>query len=103
SIRAEPRDGENTNEAHERIRPLIEGIELPVNYSLKWGGDYEQSSDAQQALASTLAVPYLAMVLVTVLLFAKVRQPLMIWAVVPMAICGVSFGLLLTGQAFGFM
>uniref|UniRef100_UPI00137A9D4C efflux RND transporter permease subunit n=1 Tax=Pseudomonas yangonensis TaxID=2579922 RepID=UPI00137A9D4C len=24
---------------------------------------------------------------------------LMIWAVVPMAICGVSFGLLLTGQA----
>ncbi|HCL14507.1 MAG TPA: MFS transporter, partial [Pseudomonas sp.] len=103
SIRAEPRDGENTNEAHERIRPLIEGIELPVNYSLKWGGDYEQSSDAQQALASTLAVPYLAMVLVTVLLFARVRQPLMIWAVVPMAICGVSFGLLLTGQAFGFM
>lgn len=103
SIRAEPRDGENTNEAHERIRPLIEGIELPVNYSLKWGGDYEQSSEAQQALASTLAVPYLAMVLVTVLLFARVRQPLMIWLVVPMAICGVSFGLLLTGQAFGFM
>ncbi len=103
SIRADPRDGENTNEAHERIRPLIEGIELPVNYSLKWGGDYEQSSEAQQALASTLAVPYLAMVLVTVLLFARVRQPLMIWLVVPMAICGVSFGLLLTGQAFGFM
>lgn len=43
------------------------------------------------------------MVLVTVLLFARVRQPLMIWLVVPMAICGVTFGLLVTGQSFGFM
>ena len=103
AVRAEPRDGENTNVAFGRIRPLIEGIELPTGYSLEWGGDHEQSSDAQQALASTLAVPYLAMVLVTVLLFAKVRQPLMIWLVVPMALCGVTLGLLVTGQPFGFM
>ena len=103
AVRAEPRDGENTNVAFERIRPLIEGIELPTGYSMEWGGDHEQSSDAQQALASTLAVPYLAMVLVTVLLFAKVRQPLMIWLVVPMALCGVTLGLLVTGQPFGFM
>jgi len=103
AVRAEPRDGENTNVAFERIRPLLEDIELPTGYSLEWGGDHEQSSDAQQALASTLAVPYLAMVLVTVLLFAKVRQPLMIWLVVPMALCGVTLGLLITGQPFGFM
>lgn len=103
AVRAEPRDGENTNDAFGRIRPLIEGIELPTGYSLEWGGDHEQSSDAQQALASTLAVPYLAMVLVTVLLFAKVRQPLMIWLVVPMALCGVTLGLQVTGQPFGFM
>lgn len=103
AIRAEPADGENTNEAHQRIRPLIESMELPSNYSMKWGGDYEQSSDAQSALASTLAAPYLAMMLVTVLLFARVRQPLIIWAVVPMAICGVTFALLLTGKPFDFM
>ncbi|QJD58764.1 efflux RND transporter permease subunit [Pseudomonas sp. gcc21] len=103
AIRAEPRDGENTNATHSRIRPLIESMELPLNYSIEWGGDYEQSSDAQEALASTLALPYLAMVLVTVLLFARVRQPLMIWLVVPMAICGVTFGLLITGRPFDFM
>ena len=103
AIRAEPRDGENTNDAFERIRPLIEDMPLPPGYSLEWGGDHEQSSDAQEALAATLAVPYLAMVLVTVLLFAKVRQPLMIWLVVPMALCGVTLGLLVTGQPFGFM
>jgi multidrug efflux pump subunit AcrB len=103
AIRAEPRDGENSNEAHERIRPLIEDMELPPEYSLEWGGDYEQSSEAQEALTATLAVPYLLMVLVTVLLFARVRQPLMIWLVVPMAVCGVTIGLLVTGKPFDFM
>lgn len=43
------------------------------------------------------------MVLVTVLLFARVRQPLMIWLVVPMAVCGVTVGLLVTGKPFDFM
>lgn len=103
AIRAEPLDGENTNEAQQRIRPLIESMQLPAGYALEWGGDHEQSSDAQGALASTLAVPYLAMLLITVLLYAKVRQPLLIWLVVPMAICGVTIGLLITGQPFGFM
>ena len=103
AIRAEPLDGDNTNEAHARIRPLLESIELPLGYRFEWGGDFEQSSNAQEALGNTLAVPYLAMLLVTVLLFARVRQPLMIWAVVPMAICGVTLGLLGTGKSFDFM
>ncbi|MFC3607802.1 efflux RND transporter permease subunit [Stutzerimonas tarimensis] len=103
SVRAEPLDGENTNTAFERIRPIIESMELPYGYSLTWGGEYEQSSEAQGALIGTLAVPYLGMVLVTVLLFSRVRQPLVIWLVVPMSIIGVTLGLTLTGQSFGFM
>ncbi|SDS55324.1 Multidrug efflux pump subunit AcrB [Halopseudomonas xinjiangensis] len=103
AIRAEPRDGENTNVAFERIRPLIESIDLPPGYALEWGGDYEQSSEAQGALTGSIALPYLGMMLVTVLLFARVRQPLMIWLVVPMSIIGVSLGLHLAGQSFGFM
>ena len=43
------------------------------------------------------------MVLVVVLLFNSVRQPLVIWLTVPLAIIGVSFGLLSTGEPFGFM
>jgi multidrug efflux pump subunit AcrB len=43
------------------------------------------------------------MVLVVVMLFNAIRQPLIIWLTVPLAIIGVSFGLLATGQPFGFM
>ena len=43
------------------------------------------------------------MFLVSVLLFGRVRQPLIIWLVVPMAVVGVVSGLLLTDMPFGFM
>lgn len=103
SVRAEPRSGEISTDAQARIAPLLEGMELPRGYTMEWGGDHESSSDAQEALAGTLGVPYLAMMLITVLLFSKIRQPLVIWLVVPMAICGVVVGLLVSGLPFGFM
>ena len=46
---------------------------------------------------------YLAMFLLTVLLFNSIRQPLVIWATVPLAIIGVSFGLLALDAPMSFM
>ena len=46
---------------------------------------------------------FLAMVLVVVLLFNALRQPLIIWLVVPFSIIGVVIGLLLTNSALEFM
>ena len=43
------------------------------------------------------------MVLITVALFNALRQPLAIWAMVPLALIGVTAGLLITRQPFGFM
>ena len=43
------------------------------------------------------------MFLITVLLFNAVRAPLVIWATVPMAIVGVTVGLLVMNKPFGFM
>lgn len=103
AVRSEPAVGLQTNEAHMRIKEKIEAIAPPPGYSMQWGGEYEESRNAQTALMSTLALPYLGMLLVTVLLFARVRQPVVIWLVVPMAICGVTVGLAISGQPFGFV
>jgi multidrug efflux pump subunit AcrB len=46
---------------------------------------------------------FLAMFLITVVLFNAVRAPLVIWATVPMAIVGVTVGLLVMNKPFGFM
>ncbi|WP_368073638.1 efflux RND transporter permease subunit [Tateyamaria omphalii] len=42
------------------------------------------------------------MLLITILLFGKLRQTAVIWTVVPMAVTGVGFGLLFTNLPFSF-
>jgi len=86
-----------------RIRAPIENIELPHGYELEWGGEFESSSKAQKAIFGSLPLGYLAMFAVTVLLFNSVKQPLVIWATVPLAIIGVSAGLLVMNTPFSFM
>ena len=43
------------------------------------------------------------MFIISVLLFGKARQPLIIWLIVPMAVVGVVAGLLIADLPFGFM
>ena len=86
-----------------RIRAPIEAIKLPQGYSMAWGGEYESSSKAQAALFGGLPLGYLVMFVITVLLFNSVKSPLVIWATVPLALIGVSFGMLIMGAPFSFM
>jgi len=85
------------------LRSQIEGIELPAGYTMEWGGEFEDSRDAQTALAASLGGPFLIMILATVMLFNNLRVPSIIWLTVPLSIIGVTCGLLLTGEPFGFM
>lgn len=87
----------------ERLRPQIEAIPLPPGYSLTWGGEYEDQTKAQTALFGVLPPSFLAMILVSILLFGKLRQPLIIWLTVPLAIIGITGGLLGVNAAFDFM
>jgi multidrug efflux pump subunit AcrB len=86
-----------------QLRPLVEALELPPGYTLEWGGEYEDSGNAQAGLASSIPIFVLVMVLVTVALFNSLHQTLVIWLNVPLALIGVTAGLLVTGMPFGFM
>jgi multidrug efflux pump subunit AcrB len=97
-----PRDGMATS-LLDALRPLMEEIELPPGYTLEWGGEYEDSINAQAGLAASLPVGFLLMILTSIFLFGKLKQPLIIWLTVPLAIIGITAGLLSTGGAFDFM
>ncbi|QBL09162.1 efflux RND transporter permease subunit [Rheinheimera sp. D18] len=86
-----------------RVKDKIEAIPLPAGYFLHWGGEYEKQQKAQKALFGSLPLGYLVMFIITVLLFNSLRSALVIWACVPLAVIGVSFGLSLMGAPFGFM
>ncbi|MEO1151359.1 MAG: efflux RND transporter permease subunit [Pseudomonadota bacterium] len=103
NAQCDPALGELADDLFSRLRPQIEAISLPDGYTLKWEGEFGSSSEAQGNLASTIPLGLLAMILVVVVLFNALRQPLVIWAVVPLAIVGVTFGLVLTNTPFEFM
>jgi multidrug efflux pump subunit AcrB len=95
--------GELATPLFNRVKPLIEAMELPPGYSLSWGGEYEDSQKAAGGLGRSLPVGFLFMILTSIVLFGKLRQPLIIWLTVPLAIVGITAGLLATNGAFDFM
>jgi multidrug efflux pump subunit AcrB len=102
TVHADPRTG-LPSQLFDRVRSRIEALELPEGYSLEWGGEYENSGDARAALAQPLPYVMALMVFIVVCLFNSMRTTLLIWLIMPLAIIGVSAGLLLTGKPFGFM
>jgi multidrug efflux pump subunit AcrB len=95
--------GELATPLFERVRPKVEAIELPPGYTLTWAGEYEDQNNAQGSLARSLPGSFLLMIVTVILLFGKIRQPLIIWLTVPLAVIGITAGLLLMNGAFDFM
>ena len=72
-------------------------------YFIAWSGEAEDSADAVTQLAASIPIYFGMMILVVIFLFNAFRQPLIIWLTVPLSIIGVTAGLLLFNQPFGFM
>ncbi|MCA8908781.1 MAG: efflux RND transporter permease subunit, partial [Rhodospirillaceae bacterium] len=87
---------------HGEIRDAVEAMRLPAGYSMAWGGEFESSGDAQSSLAQQLPFSLIIMVLTSIFLFGALRQPIVIWLLVPMSVNGVVIGLLGAGLPFTF-
>jgi multidrug efflux pump subunit AcrB len=72
-------------------------------YFIAWSGEAEDSADATKKLGASIPIYFGMMILVVIFLFNAFRQPLVIWLTVPLAIIGVTAGLTIFRQPFGFM
>ncbi len=86
-----------------KLKPKLEAMELPADYELTWGGEFEAQTDAEKSLFGSLPLGYLFMFIITVLLFNEFKSALVIWACVPLSIIGITAGMLITRAEFGFM
>lgn len=102
TVQANVVDGLTPPTVFSEIRPLIEAIDLPAGYHLEWGGEFESAGEAQASLGRQMPLAFGTMLLITVLLFGKLRQTAVIWTIVPMGINGVALGLLYANLAFSF-
>ncbi len=100
---ADPAPGVVAGDLQSRVEPLVEAIPRPPGYNLTWDGESGSSSEANGQLASAIPFGFGAMILVVIFLFNALRQPLVIWSVVPLSLVGVVFGLIVMGVPFEFM
>jgi multidrug efflux pump subunit AcrB len=81
---------------------IIPLADMP-GYFIAWSGEAEDSADAIKKLSESIPIFFGLMILVVIFLFNAFRQPLVIWLTVPLSVIGVTAGLALFKQPFGFM
>ena len=100
---SDPAPGVDVNDVFLSIKPKVEAINLPDGYQLEWRGEYGNGKDAQKGLAITMPYGFGAMIIVVFLLFNAIKQPLIIYLTVPLAIIGVVYGLIALSTPMEFM
>jgi len=102
TVQCNPISG-NASVLFNRLKPEIAAIPLPPEVTLEWGGEYESSGDAQASLFKMIPLFFLGMVFVVLVLFNAIRQTIIIFLCLPLSIIGVTAGLLISKEPFGFM
>ncbi|MBW2383783.1 MAG: efflux RND transporter permease subunit [Deltaproteobacteria bacterium] len=87
----------------EQVKAEVEALDFPPGYTVEWWGEYRDGNRATSAIFGSVPFFLLAMILIVVALFNDLRKPLAIFLCVPLALIGVTAGLLIANQPFGFM
>ncbi|MEO1733880.1 MAG: efflux RND transporter permease subunit, partial [Pseudomonadota bacterium] len=103
TAQSDPAPGVLSGDLYDTVRGPIEAIPLPAGYSLTWEGEAGSSAEANEGLAMTMPIGFGAMAVVVILLFNAVRQPVIIYLTVPLALIGVIWGLAGTQTPMEFM
>jgi multidrug efflux pump subunit AcrB len=102
AVLADPTDNSNPFDLLAELRGPAEALQLPLGYSLEWGGEHEAQAKANKAVFAFVPIGVLVMIMVNIIMFNSLRQTLVIWLTVPLAIVGVAWGLLVAGAPFSF-
>jgi multidrug efflux pump subunit AcrB len=97
----------NPDEWNASTIPVKDQDTIPLKdmpgYYMSWGGEAEDSARGQAGIAGSMPIFFGLMILLVIVLFNSIKKTLVIWLTVPLAIIGVTAGLLMFGQPFGFM
>ena len=104
TVRANVREGtanDATEKAYEATKDLRE--HLPLGYSIDVDGALSDSEDSMEYLM--VPIPAMIIIIMTLLMFQlrSIKQVMLALFTAPLGIIGVTFGLLFTGTAMGFV
>jgi len=95
-------DGYTAAEVQAKFQDKVEAIPLPEGYELNWEGSTARSGEANSALFMFLPLAIGLMAIIIIGLFNNLKQPIIIFLVVPFAFVGIVLGLATTGVYLTF-
>ncbi len=105
TVRCNLEDGFTAEDVTTPLAPWLEGNSgtWPLGYRFELGGELETSGKANQSINEQLPVAGLIILLLLVGQFNSIRRTAIILFTIPLAMIGVTAGLLLARSYFGFM
>jgi multidrug efflux pump subunit AcrB/outer membrane protein TolC len=102
TIRAFAEPGHYASKILEQAMPQINTLELPAGYRISHGGEKENQDETFPQMLGALAISLVAIFLVLLVQFRNISDPLVVMASIPLTLFGAIFGLVITGNPFGF-
>ncbi|MBM7624546.1 efflux RND transporter permease subunit [Sporohalobacter salinus] len=105
TIKADTKEGITTAEVNSQLRPWLEKEKdkWGRRYDYEFDGEMANSKEANNAIGAKLPAGLIFILVLLIIQFNSYRKPLVIILLMPLLICGVAGGLLITGKNFSFM
>jgi multidrug efflux pump subunit AcrB len=98
-----PRPGYSASELLKIVEKKMEGYELPIGYTMVFGGENEDRTETFKSIIGPFFVAIAFIYLILVFQFVDLIKPFIIMGTIPLSFIGVILGLKLTGYPIGFM
>ena len=96
-------DGDKLDEALERIRPIMDGLDLPLGYDWNFGSEIRRARQQQSEMGTNMLLALACVFFVMASLFESLLYPLVVMGTVPFASLGVFWLMMATGTPFNLM
>ncbi|UCH97641.1 MAG: efflux RND transporter permease subunit, partial [Candidatus Aminicenantes bacterium] len=94
--------GYSVNKVTRQLISRLDKYQWPVGYDYFVGGEKESQEESFGGMGEAIVIAIIAIFAVLVLQFKSFKQPLIVYAALPLAIIGSVLALLITGYSFSF-
>jgi multidrug efflux pump subunit AcrB len=102
TIQSETVNGVTASELLEKIRPLIDKIDLPAGYAIHYGGEYANKMEVVVKLLMALIISLIIIFTVLLFQFRNLKEVGLVMLTIPLSLFGAILGLIITGNDMGF-
>ena len=96
-------DGEKLDDALDLVRPIMDGMDLPLGYEWDFGSEIRRSQQSQSEMGTNMLLALVCVFFVMASLFESLLYPVVVIGTVPYASLGVFWLMMATGTPFNIM